>query len=148
MDQHTSSSKVTGVQPVPSWKAQANIVRRIVEYFDPSGVFHLVSPGLLARLPLRNLHWKSPSRPLRSITSLHVDLVPNAQTQQQRASATSELSRVKSTDSSQSVDDGFQSQPLSRTTEEQKTIPDAGAGTFKGLVKERRHQIPGLRETP
>src|SRR5947207_2464504 len=85
---------------------------------------------------------------LLGIRKTQVDLVPNAQTQQQRASATSELSRVKSTDSSQSVDDGFQSQPLSRTTEEQKTIPDAGAGTFKGLVKERRHQIPGLRETP
>ncbi|KAI9819800.1 MAG: hypothetical protein M1832_003875 [Thelocarpon impressellum] len=104
-----------------------------VEYFDPSGVFPLISPGLLSRLPLRNLHWKSPSRPLRSISSLHVDLVP----------------RVKSSDSSHSVDESAgRRQSRGQGREEQKTIPDAGAGTFKGPIKERRHQIPGLRQTP
>ncbi|KAF2097133.1 hypothetical protein NA57DRAFT_66812 [Rhizodiscina lignyota] len=48
-----------------------------VEYHDPAGVFPLLSAQLQARLPLRNLHWKSPSRPLRSIDSLHVELVPS-----------------------------------------------------------------------
>lgn len=50
-----------------------------VEYHDPSGVFPLIQEDLAARLPLRNLHWKAPTRPLRSIDSLHVDLVPSSE---------------------------------------------------------------------
>ncbi|KAF3041496.1 hypothetical protein E8E12_001675 [Didymella heteroderae] len=50
-----------------------------VEYHDPSGVFPLIQEDLTARLPLRNLHWKAPTRPLRSIDSLHVDLVPTSE---------------------------------------------------------------------
>lgn len=50
----------------------------IVEYHDPAGVFPLIQEDLAARLPLRNLHWKAPTRPLRSIDSLHVDLVPSS----------------------------------------------------------------------
>lgn len=54
----------------------------IVEYHDPSGVFPLIQEDLAARLPLRNLHWKAPTRPLRSIDSLHVDLVPSSESAQ------------------------------------------------------------------
>ncbi|OAA53976.1 tmem1 family [Niveomyces insectorum RCEF 264] len=46
-----------------------------VEYFDPHGLFKLIAPGLEARLPLRHLHWQSHSGPLRSIDTLHVELV-------------------------------------------------------------------------
>ncbi|KAJ8115542.1 hypothetical protein OPT61_g2839 [Boeremia exigua] len=53
-----------------------------VEYHDPSGVFSLIQEDLATRLPLRNLHWKAPTRPLRSIDSLHVDLVPSSQSTQ------------------------------------------------------------------
>ncbi|KAH6642789.1 TMEM1 family protein-like protein [Boeremia exigua] len=53
-----------------------------VEYHDPSGVFPLIQEDLTARLPLRNLHWKAPTRPLRSIESLHVDLVPSSESAQ------------------------------------------------------------------
>ncbi|KAI9674321.1 MAG: hypothetical protein M1829_003722 [Trizodia sp. TS-e1964] len=115
MEQQFSSSKVT------------------VEYFDPAGVFPLLSQELLSRLPLRNLHWESPTRSVRSIDSLHVDLVPyNAQPTEPPS-----LTRLKSSDSN-----------ASPTDVEQKTQPDAGSGTFKGSIKERRHQIPGLRQTP
>ncbi|KAI9699259.1 MAG: hypothetical protein M1836_002869 [Candelina mexicana] len=119
-----------------------------VEYFDPSNVFSLLSSELLSRLPLRNLHWKSPTRPLRSIDSLHVDLVPNDAEEQQQA-IPSALSRVKSADSD-GGSDGSNSRPQSRgpPAVEQKTVPEAGRGTFKGPLKERRHQIPGLRQTP
>ncbi|KAF1965893.1 hypothetical protein BU23DRAFT_518972 [Bimuria novae-zelandiae CBS 107.79] len=88
-----------------------------VEYHDPSGLFPLVQEQLISRLPLRNLHWKAPTRPLRSIDSLHVDLVPSADTASQA--------------------EVLASTPTSTTT-------DHG----KGSSKERRHQIPGLRQTP
>ena len=65
---------------------------------DPSDLFTTLKPRLLDHLPLRNLHWKSSNRPLRSIDTLHVDLIR----------------------------DGH----------------DSTSGS------ERRHQIPGLRETP
>ncbi|KAL1955541.1 hypothetical protein VTO42DRAFT_8420 [Malbranchea cinnamomea] len=76
-----------------------------VEYHDPSGLFNLVKPLLSEILPLRNLHWKSQTRPLRSIDSLHIDFVPTQ-------SASEEQIRLN---------DGSQ---------------------------RRRHQIPGLRQTP
>ncbi|PGH17177.1 hypothetical protein AJ79_01315 [Helicocarpus griseus UAMH5409] len=87
-------------------RASSNVT---VEYTDPSGLFPSIRPLILETLPLRNLHWKSPTRPLRSIDSLHIDLVP-AQSKE----------------------------------EEQKRLSD-GAGS---AVSHRRHQIPGLRQTP
>lgn len=50
----------------------------LVEYHDPDGLFPLISPQLQRLLPLRNLHWKSNSRPLRSIPSLRVDFVSSS----------------------------------------------------------------------
>ena len=47
----------------------------LVEYHDPDGLYPLISPQLQSHLPLKNLHWKSASRPLRSIDSLHVEFV-------------------------------------------------------------------------
>lgn len=43
--------------------------------YDPYNVWSTISEDFLAHLPLRNLHWKSPSRPLRSIQSLEVEMV-------------------------------------------------------------------------
>ncbi|EXJ93285.1 hypothetical protein A1O1_01677 [Capronia coronata CBS 617.96] len=71
----------------------------IVECIDPYNLFNSIEPHLSARTPLRNLHWKSPNRPLRSIPFLDVSLVR------------------------QDTSDGSQSNI-------------------------RRHQIPGLRQTP
>ncbi|XP_014553540.1 hypothetical protein COCVIDRAFT_107443 [Bipolaris victoriae FI3] len=79
-----------------------------VEYHDPSGVFGLIQEDLVAHLPLRNLHWKAPTRPLRSIDSLHVDLVPSPESAQATGAASSAVAPGQ----------------------------------------ERRHQIPGLRQTP
>lgn len=98
-----------------------------VEYHDPSGLFPLVQDQLASRFPLKNLHWKSPTRPLRSIDSLHVDLVPSL-----------DSVRVSSvTSPGLSLPDG--SQP---------TITPTSAEHTRGPSKERRHQIPGLRQTP
>lgn len=84
---------------------------------------------LAARLPLRNLHWKAPTRPLRSIDSLHVDLVPSKESAQLAEAASAALA------SSQ----GATGTPT-RTTEEILRPPTK--------EKQRRHQIPGLRQTP
>ncbi|KAE8452162.1 hypothetical protein EG329_001629 [Mollisiaceae sp. DMI_Dod_QoI] len=132
MEEASSSSKVT------------------VEYFDPYGVYQLLSPGLLPRLPLRNLHWESHAGPLRSISTLHIDLKPSTQNVRPlfvadaATASTSSLSRVKSEDSAASGDDGFRTQALGQPAGER---PESRSGPIKP-VKERRHQIPGLRQTP
>ena len=100
-----------------------------VEYHDPSGVFSLVQEDLVARLPLRNLHWKAPTRPLRSIDSLHVDLIPSKETAQLTEVSTAGLAPPQ----------GASAAPT-RTTEEILRPPVK--------EKQRRHQIPGLRQTP
>src|ERR1700761_5946078 len=92
------------------------IAKVAIEYHDPSSIFPLIEDQFLARLPLRNLHWKSPRRPLRSIESLHIELV--------RAS----------TDVG-----GETTRPSSRHSQ---------GGPSLAPPKERRHQIPGLRQTP
>ena len=71
----------------------------IIQCTDPSNLLGSVEERLASRLPLKSLHWKSPSRPLRSIPALHVSFV--------------------------------------RT--------EAQNGTQSNT---RRHQIPGLQETP
>lgn len=103
-----------------------------VEYSDPSGIFSLVSDDIQQILPLRNLHWNSSSRPLRSISSLHVELIPA----QGGASYSRQEDAVPTQTSSINRDLGRAQQtgPRSRQSAESK--------------KERRHQIPGLRQTP
>ncbi|KAF2711185.1 TMEM1 family protein-like protein [Pleomassaria siparia CBS 279.74] len=96
-----------------------------VEYHDPSGLFPLVQEQLTSRLPLRNLHWKSPTRPLRSIDSLHVDLVPSKDSLHISGVTSPGLAPPEGT------------QQTSTSSE-----------TNRAPSKERRHQIPGLRQTP
>ncbi|KAL4809386.1 TMEM1 family protein [Aspergillus unguis] len=81
-----------------------------VEYTDPSGLFPSIEPVIANKLPLRNLHWKSPTRPVRSIESLRIGFVP----------AKSELNERES----------------------------SSDGPKSAAVTHRRHQIPGLRQTP
>lgn len=71
----------------------------IIQCTDPDNLFESFKPRLSARGPLKNLHWKSPNRPLRSIPKLNIAL-----NREQIAN---------------------------------------GSGS-----NVRRHQIPGLRETP
>ncbi|KAK4962788.1 hypothetical protein LTR10_000415 [Elasticomyces elasticus] len=98
-----------------------------VEYHDPSGVFPLVSGDIAARLPLRNLNWQSPFGPLRQIRQLHVDFVPDRDTETSlRVSALN-----IATDAPTSFD-----------------IVRSGTDGRKDAVKERRHQIPGLKTAP
>ncbi|KAK5659253.1 hypothetical protein OQA88_1345 [Cercophora sp. LCS_1] len=130
MEQLFSSSKVT------------------VEYHDPHDVYKLLAPGLIPRLPLRDLHWQSHNGPVRSIQTLHVELVP-------AGSELPGLSRVSSLnlgapDASTSRDDGFQTAPIAgRPGSTDQTDPTATALRVPGAGgKGRRHQIPGLRRTP
>ncbi|KIW12890.1 hypothetical protein PV08_08077 [Exophiala spinifera] len=71
----------------------------IIQCIDPHNLYDSLEPRLSQRSPLRNLHWKSPTRPLRSIPALNITL----------------------------------------------SREDQSAGTASNV---RRHQIPGLRETP
>jgi len=96
------------------------------EYHDPDGVFPLLWPQLSAHLPLRNLYWKSTTRPLRAIASLDIDFIP----------ATSKRSsRYISLDGA-----------LSETSDNGTTA--APIDSEGGSANQRRHQIPGLRPTP
>lgn len=123
-----------------------------VEYSDPSGVFPLISSDLLARLPLRNLHWNSSSRPLRSIDSLHVELTPD----NKRISQVQPLP-VPSVDSGLSSSRGTTSSIATSlesegTPGEEASAPsrafESGRDANTEPRRERRHQIPGLRRTP
>ncbi|KJZ80064.1 hypothetical protein HIM_00778 [Hirsutella minnesotensis 3608] len=118
MDQQTSTSTVT------------------VEYFDPHNVFKLIAPGLLPRLPLRNLHWQSHSGPLRSIETLHVELVPGG--------TNAEPPRQVRDSETSTRDDGFQTQAVGGNT----GAPEAPPSQASAVGSHRRHQIPGLRRTP
>lgn len=119
-----------------------------MEYFDPYNLYRLLDKSLLHRLPLRNLHWESHSGPLRSIPSLHIELIPsNVQisplsTTQESFSNAPPLSRVKSEDSAKSGDDGFKIQAVGQLAVDTPTTAP------KTPIKGRRHQIPGLRQTP
>lgn len=106
-----------------------------VEYFDPYNVFQLLSPGLLPRLPLRNLHWESHAGPLRSIQTLHVDLVPAQNTRPPLVSKGSEAAKARGNDTTTTESAQGQSRvsALNNAPDKQKT---------------RRHQIPGLHQTP
>lgn len=88
----------------------------------------MIQEDLVQRLPLRNLHWKAPTRPLRSIDSLHVNLVPSNDSARYSGISDGALAPPQGA-----------SAPPTRTTEEIVRPP----------VKEnqRRHQIPGLRQT-
>ncbi|KAF9882827.1 hypothetical protein FE257_005100, partial [Aspergillus nanangensis] len=89
--------------------SQAGSSSVTVEYTDPSGLFPLVQPIIADKIPLKNLHWKSPTRPVRSIESLRI---------------------------------GFS--PAPNEADERKPSSEGAGGT----VPHRRHQIPGLRQTP
>ncbi len=128
-----------------------------VEYSDPYDVYKLLAPGLIPRLPLRDLNWQSHAGPLRSISTLHAELVPAGV--DYSAIFTPLASPAPKTPASADIagppsrDDGFQTASIGGrvgSTEQQADVatgntlrPPAG-----GAGKERRHQIPGLRRTP
>ncbi|KAJ5794006.1 hypothetical protein N7457_000605 [Penicillium paradoxum] len=89
----------------PSQAASSNVT---VEYTDPSGLFPLIQPVIESKLPLKNLHWKSPTRPVRSIESLRIGFTPAQESTERKVSS----------------------------------------DTVQSTVTHRRHQIPGLRQTP
>lgn len=76
---------------------------------------------------------------------MHVDFVPS-QDYSTAGPSTDNVSQIKSQESgrSGSVDDGFKTQQLGQPASDR---PASSSGPGK-TVKERRHQIPGLRQTP
>lgn len=123
-----------------------------VEYFDPHDVYKLLQPGLIPRLPLRNLHWQSHAGPLRSIETLHVDLVDALAPSQAPPGRQLSVSPLPSA----GVDDGFTTQALGSGG--LRPAADGGDESFPSKPYSpgygpsasgvRRHQIPGLRRTP
>ncbi|KAF8477490.1 hypothetical protein BDZ91DRAFT_844125 [Kalaharituber pfeilii] len=110
-----------------------------VMYWDPSSVFPLIEHDLRAHLPLRNLHWKAPNRPLRSISTLHVELVPYTGNNGSGASGATLAPPIASDGRRGSVNTGGGGGG------------SGGGGGYGGTAagsKRRRHQIPGLRNTP
>ena len=93
-----------------------------IEYTDPSDIFSAFAKELYPRLPLKELHWSSSSRPIRSISNLHVEFVSD-----ENPNSFAEPSSTQ--DSHDNQDHGI-----------------ASKGEI--LKKGRRHQIPGLRRTP
>ncbi|OPB47019.1 TRAPP complex component [Trichoderma guizhouense] len=123
MEQQTSTSTVT------------------VEYFDPHDVYKLLAPGLVPRLPLHNLNWQSHSGPLRSIDTLHVELIRGSlEIPELTLSPTSRRSGSVSR-----AGDGLRSRSVSVSTDSGKAPPSLRSKASGNL---RRHQIPGLRRTP
>ncbi|GKT73076.1 TMEM1 family protein [Colletotrichum tofieldiae] len=121
-------------------------MRFAVEYFDPHDVYKLVAPGLVPRLPLRNLHWQSHAGPLRSIDTLHVELTPAGGEPAVSTSPAVSPSLRRSVSASVK-DDGFQTQSIGGKGVSSDAT-DAPAVATRQPGKERRHQIPGLRRTP
>ncbi|OTB06221.1 hypothetical protein M426DRAFT_9712 [Hypoxylon sp. CI-4A] len=124
MEQPFSTSKVT------------------VEYFDPHDVFKLLAPGLVPRLPLRNLHWQSHAGPLRSIDTLHIELLPAGDKSSITSPVTSPPPPSQQLDAAATRDDGFQTQ-IGAVLHDIADQP-----TNRNSAPIRRHQIPGLRRTP
>ncbi|KAK6534173.1 hypothetical protein TWF281_005507 [Arthrobotrys megalospora] len=146
-----------------------------VTYWDPSSVFPLFSPDIKGRLPLRHLHWKSPSRPLRSINSLYVDFIPAIQPLITTTTATSSedpatspftrqspslyttpsnLPRSGSTDGAVSPVSPPPAPKIVANAVGRRRSSTPNLNTFVRRttlgeipIKERRHQIPGLRQT-
>lgn len=82
-------------------------------------MYDSIAEAFQKQLPLRNLHWNSPSRPLRSITALHVDLVSDIRPS---------------------------SRPPS-TGDPPATAYEGLTSNGEGPKPERRHQFPGLRQS-
>ncbi|KAL9031770.1 MAG: hypothetical protein Q9196_000247 [Gyalolechia fulgens] len=118
MDYSTHSGKVT------------------VEYTDPSGIYPVISSDLQSHLPLRNLHWNSASRPLRSIASLHVDLVK----------AGTQDTILATPDQNDAIAHNGATGPREHRDALHRNNQHVRSGA--GTKKERRHQIPGLCQTP
>ena len=99
-------------------------------------MFPLIASELQSRLPLRNLNWNSSGRPVRSIETLQLDLYPDERTS---------LLQLPKRSSSLAGPAGFglQEQPPTAESSESQHQPDTSS-----QKRERRHQIPGLRQTP
>lgn len=107
-----------------------------MEYSDPAGIFPQIEPELTRCFPLRNLHWTSSARPLRSISSLYIELVRDSQRSSQA------LSLSQDGDGIQKGGDAGAKNVAQEL--ENRSRP----GSSLDPKKERRHQIPGLRQTP
>lgn len=122
-----------------------------VEFTDPASLFPQVEPLLSHVLPLRNLHWKSDARPLRSIDTLPLNLVAVSDVDGQRTTGAGagtdvETTLEKSAGSASGIKDtsAAAAGAVGAAKPDESTTP---APPVPPPVR-RRHQIPGLRHTP
>ena len=104
---------------------------------------------MIPRLPLRNLHWQSHAGPLRSIDTLHIELLPTGGRNDSSviSPAASPLPRgQRKASSSAPSDDGFQTQIGASASSDAGDKSTGRASTSNKPA--RRHQIPGLSSTP
>jgi hypothetical protein len=158
MEQPFSTSKVTGTLSAPPSRFQSTPFLTgtpAVEYFDPYDVYKLLAPGLIPRLPLRDLNWQSHAGPLRSINTLHVELVPagvdSSTIFTPLSSPNPKTPGPGDTAAPPNRDDGFQTAAVGGRAGSTEQQGESAGGTLRppaSAAKERRHQIPGLRRTP
>lgn len=118
---------------------------------------------MIPRLPLRDLNWQSHAGPLRSISTLHVELVPagvdysgiftplsspNPKTPGPGDAAPAPAPAAAPANR----DDGFQTAAIGGREGSTEQQGESTGGTLRppagAAAKGRRHQIPGLRRTP
>lgn len=99
---------------------------------------------------MRHLHWQSHSGPLRSIDTLHVELVAAGLPSRTQSLAPDKTGKSASipAGTATAADDGFQTAPLGGRAGSAEDVVVASSPSSKPTAKERRHQIPGLRQTP
>jgi len=121
-----------------------------VEYHDPHDVYKILATGLIPRLPLRDLNWQSHNGPVRSIQTLHVELVPAGSSKRDSVPPTLTAATPKPAEAAVGRDDGFQTASVGGRPGSVEHAESIGSVLRGGVTagKERRHQIPGLRRTP
>jgi trafficking protein particle complex subunit 10 len=127
--------------------AYVDLTYHTVQYSDPHDVYKLLAPGLVPRLPLRHLHWPSHAGPLRSIETLHVDIVPSTADGATAASPVATTGAPKPFELTPR-DDGFQTAAVSGRGNSTDITDAFSLAIARPAERKRRHQIPGLRRTP
>lgn len=92
---------------------------------------------------MRNLHWQSHAGPLRSIDTLHIDLLSAGDKTSITSTVTSPNASGQHLEPVISRDDGFQTQIGAKLSSD-----GLDQTTNRSSTPVRRHQIPGLRRTP
>lgn len=99
---------------------------------------------------MRNLHWQSHAGPLRSIDTLHVELVPEGSVDPTPIFSPDPFfpASQRPASSATARDDGFQTQQIGAGGLAAPADTAEKTAGHRSTTPARRHQIPGLRRTP